>query len=267
MQALVPVILLISIAAQITAAVIAIQQLKSAGRYRFAWISISVALLLMVERRVAPLFSSLSGAQVNFFNEIFGLLISLLMLFGLLGLRRLFVQMHRQEAELERQAHEDFLTGLSSRRHFMEQGEVNLARALRYGSPLTIFMMDIDHFKSVNDTYGHKAGDVVLQKLGQQCKTILREVDVIGRIGGEEFAIILPETGHEKGLEVAERLRKSIAEMDPTSRDIGPEHITVSIGVTSIKDGDSRFDHLLGRADSALYQAKEKGRNKVCAAP
>jgi diguanylate cyclase (GGDEF)-like protein len=121
-------------------------------------------------------------------------------------------------------------------------------------------MLDIDFFKNVNDTYGHQVGDTVLQVLGKICLDTLRQVDIAGRLGGEEFAVILPETTSEKAIEVAERLREVVAKMKVAV----PIHLTVSIGVTTLKNKDTSIDMLLNQADKALYEAKETGRNKVC---
>lgn len=166
--------------------------------------------------------------------------------------------------KLELQAHQDYLTGLSNRRHFMEQGELELVRVQRYGEALSVFMLDIDHFKNINDTHGHKAGDIVLQKLGHLLRETLRTVDIIGRIGGEEFAILLPETDLHEAVEIAERLREIIAHSDFKSEAGLPLHFTVSIGVATLKDKDASLGILLNLADKALYEAKGSGRNKVC---
>ncbi|TRW99737.1 sensor domain-containing diguanylate cyclase [Candidatus Methylobacter oryzae] len=171
------------------------------------------------------------------------------------------------QIELEKQAHTDYLTGVSNRRHFIEQAELELSRAIRYGNPLSIFMMDIDFFKQINDTYGHNAGDTVLKKLAAVCWQTLREVDIIGRLGGEEFAVLLPETGLEEATEVAERLRASLANVKIPQENGPPLQFTVSIGVLSLASKDGNFDSLLHLADNALYEAKKSGRNKVCIAP
>ncbi len=170
------------------------------------------------------------------------------------------------ELELERQAHIDYLTGVCNRGHFMEKAEQEFSRAARYGNPLSILMLDIDFFKQVNDSHGHKVGDFVLKKLAEVCKKTLREVDVIGRVGGEEFAILLPETDTEKSAEVAERLRQDIANANVPLEDGLPINFTVSIGVTSLLSKDENMDVLLNRSDKALYEAKNSGRNKVCVA-
>jgi len=125
-------------------------------------------------------------------------------------------------------------------------------------------MLDIDHFKKINDTYGHNTGDVVLRSLSKMLRETLRQVDIIGRIGGEEFAILLPETGVRHAVNVAERLREKISK-HAVSLDSGlPLHFTVSIGVSSLHSKEVNIDVLLSLADRALYEAKRE-RNKVCA--
>lgn len=166
--------------------------------------------------------------------------------------------------KLELQATKDYLTGLSNRRHFLERGETEVAHVQRYDHGLSLFMLDIDHFKSINDTYGHKAGDIVLQQLSQILRDTLRTVDVIGRIGGEEFVVLMPETDLPQALEVAERLREIVAATDVMANEGLVLHFTVSIGVVALKGKDVNLDTLLNRADRALYQAKAGGRNKVC---
>lgn len=168
--------------------------------------------------------------------------------------------------QLDQQAHQDYLTGLFNRRYFMEEGQMELARAQRYSNTLSLLMLDIDHFKDINDSHGHKAGDIVLQKLSEIMRETLRTVDIIGRLGGEEFAIMLPETDLQKATEVAERLRENIARTDVVLEAGLPLHFTVSIGVATLQDKDVNLDIMLNHADRALYQAKQSGRNKVCVA-
>jgi diguanylate cyclase (GGDEF)-like protein len=179
---------------------------------------------------------------------------------------RLLRQQHAFQDELKHKAQVDYLTGVSNRGHFMHLAEVELARAIRYGNELSLFMLDIDLFKQVNDRHGHKAGDLVLIELAEVCRATLREVDLIGRVGGEEFAILLPETGVAAAAEVAERLRRELAEARVPQENGLPVQFTVSIGVSALASADDKLDALLARADEALYQAKESGRNKVCAA-
>lgn len=166
----------------------------------------------------------------------------------------------------ESQARVDYLTNLNNRRYFMEQAEAELRRALRYKTPLALLMIDIDHFKHINDTYGHKTGDVVLQKLSELLKQSLREVDVLGRIGGEEFAILLPESRMENAVEVAERLRVQVANAQLLEAKGEAIRFTVSVGVALLDNTEKTLDALFAHADEALYKAKNSGRNCVCLA-
>lgn len=168
------------------------------------------------------------------------------------------------EIELQRQAHLDYLTGLPNRRNFMERGEIELSRTQRYDNSLSILMLDIDHFKRINDSYGHQSGDVVLKSVAMTFQKVLRSEDIIGRLGGEEFAVILPETGIEKATEVAERLREIITADEVELSDGIKIKFTVSIGIAALIDNDSNIDFLLNEADKALYKAKQTGRNRVC---
>lgn len=167
------------------------------------------------------------------------------------------------EMELIRQARTDPLTGISNRRYFMEQAELELASAHRYQNPLTLLMLDVDLFKSINDTHGHKAGDAALQKLAKVCRETLREIDIVGRLGGEEFAILLPQTEPEQALEAAERLRLALANarIHLDGEEIG---FTVSIGLATLDAKHDTIDNLIHCADQALYVAKRSGRNRIC---
>ena len=168
------------------------------------------------------------------------------------------------QENLEQLARHDSLTGLLNRRYFFDLAEQELARALRHDRPLSLLMIDIDLFKQVNDTYGHAVGDKTLQKLSQIFSEIVREIDIVCRMGGEEFAILLPETGKEEAIEVAERLRLSVEKTEIPMEHGLPLHFTISIGVASLKKQSDNIDTLLSRADNALYEAKRTGRNRVC---
>jgi len=184
---------------------------------------------------------------------------------GLLGVTRDITGRKQIERKLEQLAQTDFLTGLANRRHFMSLAEQELSRTTRYGGPLSVLMMDLDHFKNVNDTYGHKTGDMVLQRMATLCRKALRDIDAIGRMGGEEFAVVLAQTDRERALEVAERLRKAIFDAEVPLEQGVPLHFTVSIGLATLTNADTNFDTLLSQADQALYDAKQTGRNRVCA--
>ena len=165
------------------------------------------------------------------------------------------------EKELRALASVDGLTGINNRRHFLELGEKELARAQRYDHPLSLMMMDVDHFKRVNDTYGHAAGDEVLKLMAEICAANLRGPDLLGRLGGEEFAVILPECGIEAAEHAAERLRRTLAAVEVPS-DRGPITFTISIGVVARNAGED-LAAALERADKAMYAAKQGGRDRV----
>jgi diguanylate cyclase (GGDEF)-like protein len=170
------------------------------------------------------------------------------------------------QRELEQEAHTDALTGCVSRRHFMELARLELARARRYEEEVSLLMLDLDHFKAINDRHGHLGGDLALQELVQVCRAALRGEDTIGRLGGEEFAILLPETGRGKALEVAERLRVGLAAAEVLMDGAAAIRFTTSIGVATLTKQDAGVGTLLDRADHALYEAKRTGRNRVVAA-
>jgi diguanylate cyclase (GGDEF)-like protein/PAS domain S-box-containing protein len=166
------------------------------------------------------------------------------------------------EAELTRLATTDALTGIANRRHFIAELEQEMARIQRVAEPAAVLMLDLDYFKRINDSHGHAAGDAVLQSFARATQSNLRKIDLVGRLGGEEFAILLPETRIEAARLFAERLRQHIATMTVASDGIQIQ-ITVSIGLTALTRADTRADAVLARADQALYQAKAGGRNRV----
>jgi diguanylate cyclase (GGDEF)-like protein len=158
----------------------------------------------------------------------------------------------------------DDLTKLLNRREFLTSFETEFSRALRYERPLSVMMIDADDFKRINDQHGHSAGDEVLRTIAARCQAIIRKTDILGRVGGEEFAAALTETDLSGALETAERLRRKVAE-DPF--DVGESRlrVTISVGVATRRSADSHAGELLKLADRALYTAKAKGRNQVVA--
>ncbi len=168
----------------------------------------------------------------------------------------------QNEARLRDLAWHDPLTGVLNRRRLFERGGEEVLRAQRYRRPLALLMLDLDRFKRLNDQYGHAAGDAVLVAVCQRWRRTLRSVDILGRSGGEEFVILLPETGFEEALAAAERLRRAVSHESIGFED---DHIdsTVSIGLSMVHDDDGDIRDALRRADAALYQAKEGGRDRV----
>lgn len=166
-----------------------------------------------------------------------------------------------REQELHRLATSDALTGLANRRYFMERLEQERARAVRFNTRCGLMMIDLDHFKQVNDQFGHATGDRVLKAFADTAAAQMRQIDIIGRIGGEEFAVLLPGTDMEGAKILAERLRLAIAAI--SFADIHSLHVTTSIGVTVITKTDHEVDAPLGRADKAVYTAKHNGRDRI----
>lgn len=180
---------------------------------------------------------------------------------GLISIGRDVTQHVTEMNVLEEQAWRDPLTGLANRRHFMDMGNAELIRTHRYKRPLSLLTLDMDHFKNINDTHGHQAGDLVLQRFAGIVAAVIRDVDIAGRIGGEEFAILLPETDTVAALGVAERLHKAIRSSEIPLRSGATLRFTASIGIAAVDDAAATLDALLERADQALYQAKRSGRN------
>ncbi len=183
--------------------------------------------------------------------------------------RRIGLAMERAcvQKELVQLATTDFLTAAYNRRHFLQLAGAELARAGRYGRPVTVMMLDLDHFKRVNDERGHAAGDEALKAFVGLIKDVLRDQDRLGRMGGEEFAIVLPETALDAAILVAGRLRSRLAVLDIPVGGGDPLRLTTSIGVAEckIRDGEG-LEACLSRADVALYRAKALGRDRVEAA-
>jgi diguanylate cyclase (GGDEF)-like protein/PAS domain S-box-containing protein len=181
----------------------------------------------------------------------------------LIGFSTDISELVRLREQLRQQALSDGLTGLCNRRHFNDLTEKELARARRHGLSTALLMLDIDHFKRINDAHGHPQGDLVLQRLGALLRQQLRREDSAARVGGEEFALLLPRTDREAALVLAERIRIAVLGL----RDLlpGGGGISCSLGVAVCARGSDRLEQLYARADAQLYRAKQEGRDRVCA--
>ena len=173
-------------------------------------------------------------------------------------------ELRRQNRQLERISIEDPLTEIYNRRYFFDLAAKEVERAKRYGNHLSVVIIDADHFKKMNDAYGHLIGDQILKNLATLCRDNIRSLDIIARYGGEEFVILMPEANQEDAFNTAERLRKLVAETSMVSGGL-KVMMTISLGIASWdnRNRELDFDALLARADQALYQSKEMGRNRV----
>ena len=169
----------------------------------------------------------------------------------------------QREERLYHRATRDALTGLFSRGHFTETATLEIERARRFAEPLSLVVLDIDHFKKINDTYGHEVGDKAIVAMARALLEDARKIDFCGRIGGEEFALMLPRANKEPAMEFAQRLRRRIAEQRVViapGKEIG---FTASLGVASLRNTTRDLAELMRNADAALYKAKREGRNRV----
>lgn len=182
---------------------------------------------------------------------------------GVLGAMVDVTERHKLARELERLATTDPLTGLYNRRVLLDRAEEAMERVRRYGRVASIVMLDIDHFKTVNDELGHDIGDRVLQRTAEVLLGTLRKAgDLVARFGGEEFAVLVPETDIEGAMVLAERLRIAVEETEIATPE-GPRRYTASFGVATIQEDDTNVETVLKRADEALYRAKNSGRNRI----
>jgi diguanylate cyclase (GGDEF)-like protein len=184
--------------------------------------------------------------------------------FELLIVQRQFEAEQELKRKMEIQARTDDLTGVCNRRYLMELAELELARAIRFQRPMTLLAIDIDHFKKINDSWGHGVGDEVLQHVSHLMRETLRDNDIFGRTGGEEFAAILLETDGEEAFEVAQRLCEAVADARIVPYPgAGQIAVSVSIGLSELGKRSISLSQLLDEADRAMYSAKQAGRNRT----
>ena len=225
--------------------------------------------------RLADPYETIAVLAAYFFSNVYGIFVTVrherarrrhyALLFDEIQMRRELtdrtLELEKTQEQLRLLAMTDPLTGISNRRHFMSQVSEELERAKRYGEPFSLMVIDVDNLKVVNDTYGHKAGDEALRYFAKYCLARLRSVDRFARFGGDEFVVLLVQTGQEKAKEVAARLISGIKGLEIHIEE-EVIHITVSIGLTT-SDDFSSGEELIKRADQALYKAKNGGRNQV----
>ncbi|QRM24267.1 GGDEF domain-containing protein [Burkholderia pseudomallei] len=179
---------------------------------------------------------------------------------------RALQELQRTNEKLEHMAATDPLTGVANRREFIERVTAEIARAKRNGAPLSLLALDLDHFKAINDSYGHQVGDQVLQRFVKKCAEVVRPFDGVARVGGEEFMVVLPQAALDTALLIGERIREAIASTAFEAGSGKPIGVTVSVGVSEFgRDGET-IDAMLRKADERLYRAKHQGRNRVVAA-
>ncbi len=215
---------------------------------RYGWqIGLSLAAILLEALLIAALIRSLQQRKTAL---------------GQLAQERDILEQRVQERthELEKLATTDELTKVANRRKFLDVALAELDRAKRYGRPLSLLMLDIDRFKAINDTHGHACGDQVIHMMAQTCVAELREIDCVGRIGGEEFAIVLPEVDLDAARLVAERIRGTVESLNLANAKAGSIRFTVSVGVSTLAGGADSIATVMERADACLYRAKERGR-------
>ncbi len=175
---------------------------------------------------------------------------------------KLLFELEELQAELLEMVNRDSLTKVHSRRYLLDCLEIESARTLRANEPMSLLILDVDYFKSINDRFGHGNGDLVLQEIAQVCESTLRPYDVIARFGGEEFVALLPNTSLPEACNVAERIRENVAATTIELTSGESIHSTISIGISCLVPPDPKCIDLLSRADKGLYKAKNNGRNQ-----
>lgn len=231
------------------------------------WISLGFGGLILLYRAIAMAVDPglvTTVFEINHVQVLTYAVGSLLPVIATIGVLLLCTEL--MQAELLRVSRLDHLTGAYNRRAIEDLGERAMAWARRHGSGLSALVVDADHFKHINDAHGHAAGDHALQAVVACIRAQLRSEDLLGRLGGEEFLVLLPGTQLAEALPAAERIRRAVA-ATPLPIDKAALHLTVSIGATELAPGDLQFSHLLQRADRAMYAAKHAGRDRVLSEP
>ena len=261
----------LSLLCQVFASLVSLSLFRhSATIYRWGWLFLATGLGLMIGRRIGPIFHIFESGRFDLFDAVLSLSISGFLLLGVHGLRKILIKVDNKQLVLETLAQFDPLTNSLSRTEILYRVSEEIDRSRRNKNTFALLEIDIDHFKNVNDQFGHHVGDEVLANLVRHSKETLRSINAIGRVGGEEFLILLPETEAKGAAQIAERLREHIANaINGTSAPI-PVKITISVGVTIFEPNENPriargivLNELMNKADLAMYQAKNEGRNRV----
>jgi diguanylate cyclase (GGDEF)-like protein len=261
----------LSLLCQVFASLISLSLFRhSATIYRWGWLFLATGLGLMIGRRIGPIFHIFESGRFDLLDAILSLPISGFLLLGVLGLRKILIKVDNNQLTLETLAHFDPLTHSLSRTEILYKVSEEIDRSRRSKHSFALLEIDIDHFKNVNDQYGHHVGDEVLLNLVRHAQEALRSIDTVGRIGGEEFLILLPETEAEGAAQIAERLREHIANTANETSAPTQIRITISIGIAIFNPNENPrvergiiLNELVNQADLAMYQAKNEGRNRV----
>lgn len=263
-------IYLIALASQIAVVAYIAHLYFYAKAYRLACGFLAFALALMIGRRMVPFFSLHQNITVSWFDALLAALISIFMLLGFIQFKKLLLDLECKNIALDQSSKKDSLTGALSRSETFARAEIEIERSLRDGSQVSFLMLDIDHFKNVNDRYGHLIGDAVLVNLVKKCQQQLRVIDIFGRVGGEEFFAVLPGSSREEAHQAAERLRQSVAVSVTPINQSQQISITISIGIATLNpryvgehDSGKILMFFFNQADIAMYRAKENGRNRI----
>ena len=261
---------LVTLVIQIATVFQCFSTLKHIGKLRAGWMMLATAFTLELVHALISMGNVRGEIFDHIWEAVFPLVIAAFFLAGILSIRRAMDLQAKKNADLELLNQYDNLTHALSRAEIVKRLAMEVERSVRFHHPLAVLEIDIDHFKDINDQYGHQVGDEILKSLTQNCLSVLRTNDSFGRIGGEEFLIILPETDPVSSLEAAERLRIGVASARHITSAPCEISITVSVGIVDFDpqalvqaDVNITISELVKHADQAMYQAKAAGRNRV----
>jgi diguanylate cyclase (GGDEF)-like protein len=260
----------LSLILQIGASYQSFRLINIVNKYKITCIALSAALTIMIGRRVVPLINVYEYSVFDIKDAVLSVPISLLLFIGVFGIKAALSEVRKENSALEILNATDSLTLALTKKETYVRLKREISRGQRSLHPLAFLMLDIDHFKRINDQYGHMVGDTVLKNLSLFCQHKLRDIDVFGRFGGEEFLIACPETDAKAALEIAERLREAISKNYFAIVNGEEIALTVSIGISIFDPKQVHHDSLdlamdlyIDYSDKAMYCAKNAGRNQV----